>query len=73
MNNYIATQTKDGFYVEFEDSFKQPKNIGFDEIEQFAIDFNEKMLSGETPKLTENDELMLSLWEMLTIPDNNIH
>ena len=73
MDNYIATQTKDGFYIEFEDSFKQPKNIRFDEIEQFAIDFNEKMLAGEKPELSEKDELMLSLWEMLTIPDNTIH
>ena len=73
MQNYIATQTENGFYVEFENSSEQPKKIGFEEIEEFAYKFNQTMLAGEQPKLDDNEKLLLSLWEMLMIPDNTIH
>lgn len=73
MQNYIATQVENGFYVEFEDSLKKPRKIGFDEIQSFAQSFNQNILAGKEVKLSDDERLILSIWEMLLIPDNTIH
>ncbi|NIP29857.1 MAG: hypothetical protein GTO02_06325 [Candidatus Dadabacteria bacterium] len=73
MRNYIATQTDNGFYIEFENSVKLPEKISFDDIENFAEKFNQTLLAGKQPELSEKEELILSLWEMILIPDSTIH
>lgn len=71
--NYTATQKENGFYVEFEDSKKSPVEITFDDFDIFAKAYNQSLLSGKKPKLSEIDKIMLSLWGMYMIPDNTIH
>lgn len=71
--NYTATQKENGFYVVFEDNDKKPVEITFDDFEMFTQKYNQSILSGEKPELSDKDELMLSLWSMVMIPDNKIH
>ena len=73
MQNYIATQTDKGFYIEFEDNYKLPQNISYEEVEQFVQKFNNTLNAGIKPDFSEKEKLILSLWEMLLIPDNSIH
>lgn len=71
--NYTATQNENSFYVVFEDEKKKPVEITFDDFEMFTQKYNNSLMSGEQPDLSEKDQLMLSLWSMVMIPDSTIH
>ena len=66
-NNFIATQTDNGFKVIFSDSEKSPMELTFEDINQFAFKYSQAQLEGKEFELTERDELMLSIWEMVLI------
>ena len=72
-NTFTATQTDKGFQVVFNDSEKSPLELTFEDINQFAYKYSQAQLSGKELDLTERDELMLSIWEMVLIPDKTIH
>ena len=72
-NNFIATQTDNGFKVIFSDSEKSPMELTFEDINQFAFKYSQAQIEGKEFELTERDELMLSIWEMVLIPDHTIH
>ena len=72
-NNFIATQTDNGFKVIFSDSEKTPMEFTFEDINQFAVKYSQAQLAGKEFELSETDELMLSIWEMVLIPDHTIH
>ena len=72
-NTFTATQTENGFEVIFSDSEKSPMELTFDDINQFAYKYSQAQLSGEELEMTEREELMLSIWEMVLIPDKTIH
>ena len=71
--NFIATQTDNGFQVVFDNSDETPLEVTFDDINKFAVKYSESMLKGEQFEMSEKDELMLSIWEMVMIPDKTIH
>ena len=71
-NNFIATQTSNGFKIQFSDTDK-PVEFTFEDINQFAYKYSQSQISGEEMEMTERDEIMLSLWEMVLIPDSTIH
>ena len=71
-NNFIATQTSNGFKIKFSDTENQLE-FTFEDINQFAYKYSQAQLSGKKLELTEKDELMLSIWEMVLIPDHTIH
>ena len=70
---FTATQTDTGFQVVFNDSGKGPLELTFEDINQFAYKYSQAQLSGKELDMTEKDELMLSIWEMVLIPDKTIH
>jgi hypothetical protein len=72
-NNFIATQTANGFKIIFNDTEKNQLEFTFEDINQFAYKYSQAQLSGKELELTEKDELMLSIWEMVLIPDHTIH
>ena len=72
-NTFTATQTDKGFQVVFNDSDKSPLDLTFEDINQFAYKYSQAQLVGKELDLTEKDELMLSIWEMVLIPDKTIH
>ncbi|HEX3034933.1 MAG TPA: hypothetical protein VHT73_07325 [Thermodesulfobacteriota bacterium] len=72
-NGYIATQTEKGFHVVFHDSFKTPIEVTFNDFQEFANKYNQELTSGRVPELSEDEEVMLSIWQMMLIPDQTIH
>ena len=72
-NTFTATQTDTGFHVVFNDSDKSPVELTFDDINKFAYKYSQAQISGSELDMTEKEELMLSIWEMVLIPDKTIH
>jgi len=70
INNFIATQTENGFKIKFSDSGKNQLEFTFD---QFTYKYSQAQISGKELELTEKDKLMLSIWKMVLIPDHTIH
>ncbi len=73
INNFIATQTENGFKIKFSDSGKNQLEFTFEDINQFTYKYSQAQISGKELELTEKDKLMLSIWEMVLIPDHTIH
>lgn len=72
-NGYTATQTERGFHVVFHDSQRTPLDITFDNFQEFANKYNNELSFGKTPKLSDEEEVLLSLLQMMFIPRNTIH
>jgi hypothetical protein len=72
-NGYTATQTEKGFHVVFHDSHRNPLDLTFDNFQEFADKYNQEVMSGKTPKLSDEEEVLLSLLQMMLIPKNTIH
>ncbi len=70
---YIATQTEKGFRVVFEGNEKKSVEVSFDDFTDFANKYNDHIKTGKKLELSEKDKLILSLWQMLLIPDTTIH
>lgn len=71
--DYTATQTGDGFLVEFHDSIKPPVSITDKDFQAFAMKINEGFLNGKEITLTEKEEIVFNLWQMLLIPESTKH
>lgn len=72
-NDYIATQTEEGFQIVFHDSLKAPLKVTFSDLQAFINKVNESAMAGKKLVLTEEEEVLLTLWQMLLIPENTIH
>jgi len=72
-NDYIATQTEEGFQIVFHDSVKKPINVKFDELQTFIKKINERAISEKTLTLTNEEEVLIRLWQMLLIPEGVKH
>ena len=72
-NNYIATQTEEGFHIVFHNPIRAPLKVTFDELQSLVQKINQNMIEGKKIALTEEDEVLLGLWQMLLIPENTIH
>lgn len=70
---YTAVQTETGFHVVFHDGSTNPVDISFDEIQRFADKHNELAFTGKKAEYSDTEELIISLWGMLSIPDQTIH
>ena len=72
-SSYTATQTENGFHVVFHDSQRNPLDITFDNFQEFANKYNKELMSGKTPRLSDEEEVLLSLLQMIFVPSNTIH
>lgn len=72
-NDYIATQTEEGFHIVFHDSIREPVNVKFDELQSVIQKINERAISERALTLTNQEEVLLRLWQMLLIPENIKH
>ena len=70
---YIATQTDDGFVVNLYNSINNTIEIKNEDIEQFANSLTDKLVTDRDIILTEKEEILFNLWQMLLIPENVIH
>ena len=72
-NGYTAIQTAEGFRVVFHDSSKTPLDVKFNDFQEFENKYSQELLAGKIPKLSDQEAVLLSLWEMVLIPANTIH
>ena len=73
-NGYTATQTEKGFHVVFHDNSKTPLEVTFNDFQEFANRYNQEVRAGKTPQLSDEEEVMLSLLQLLFVPaDKTIH
>ncbi|NIP29219.1 MAG: hypothetical protein GTO02_01855 [Candidatus Dadabacteria bacterium] len=71
-NGFTATQTNDGFHVISHNS-KKEFDISINEINEFANKYSQETFQGKNPTLSEREEIIFSIWEMVLIPDTTIH
>jgi hypothetical protein len=71
--DYTATQTAEGFLIEFHNSLKAPINITDKDFQAFAMKINEGFLNGKEITFTEKEEIVFNLWQMILIPENTKH
>lgn len=71
--DYTATQTADGFLIEFHSSIKTPINITDKDFQAFAMKINEGFIHGKEIAFSEKEEIVFNLWQMLLIPENTKH
>ena len=72
-NNYIAEQTEKGFQVFFQNNMKSPIEVSYDDFNEFANRYNRDLAEGKEPELSDKEKLMLSIWQMILIPDTTTH
>jgi len=70
---YIATQTADGFIVNLNSSLDNTIEIKNEDIERFANSLTDKLVMDKDIILTEKEEILFNIWQMLLIPENVTH
>ncbi len=70
---YVATQTDDGFVVNLNDSVNDTIEIKNEDIEMFAKTLSDKLVTDKDIILTEKEEILFNIWQMLLIPENIVH
>jgi len=71
-NGFTATQTQEGFHVISHDNTKAFE-ITINDFNEFANKYAQDTLKGKSPELSEKEEIIFSIWEMVLIPDNTKH
>ena len=72
LNGFTATQTENGFRVMFYDR-PEEVDVSISELNAFANKYAKEVMAGKKPELTEKEELMISIWEMVLLPGNVMH
>ncbi|NIP38609.1 MAG: hypothetical protein GWO07_06955 [Candidatus Dadabacteria bacterium] len=70
---YIATQTDDGFVVNINDAVNDTIEIRNEDIEIFAKTLSDKLVTDRDIILTEKEEILFNIWQMLLVPENIVH
>ena len=71
-SSFTATQTNEGFHVTLHDKAEE-LDITLNEINEFANKFAKETLKGKNLELSEKEEIIFSIWEMVLIPDSIKH
>lgn len=71
-NGFTATQTNKGFHIVSHDKSEE-FDITIDDFNEFANKYAQDTLEGKNPELSEKEEIIFSIWEMVLIPDTTIH
>ncbi len=72
LNGFTATQTQEGFHVISHDKTKEFE-ITVNDFNEFANKYAQDTLEGKDPELSEKEEIIFSIWEMVLIPDSTKH
>ncbi|HSG31672.1 MAG TPA: hypothetical protein VLB82_09015 [Thermodesulfobacteriota bacterium] len=70
---YIATQTDDGFVVNLKNAVNDTIEIKNEDIEIFAKTLSDKLVTDRDIILTEKEEILFNIWQMLLVPENIVH
>jgi hypothetical protein len=72
LNEFTATQTETGFRVMFHDN-PEELDLSISDLNEFANRYAKEMMTGKKPELTEKEEIMISIWEMVLLPSDVKH
>lgn len=72
LNGFTATQTETGFRVMFHDNPEEIE-LSISDLNEFANRYAKEMMTGKKPELTEKEEVMISIWEMVLLPSDVKH
>ena len=72
LNGFTATQTETGFRVMFHDN-PEELELSISDLNEFANRYAKEMMTGKKPELTEKEEIMISIWEMVLLPSDVKH
>jgi len=72
LNGFTATQTESGFRVMFHDN-PEEIDVSISDLNEFANKYAKEMMTGKKPELTEKEEVMISIWEMVLLPSDVKH
>lgn len=70
---YIASQTDDGFVVNLKNAVNDTIEIKNEDIEIFAKTLSDKLVTDRDIILTEKEEILFNIWQMLLVPENIVH
>ena len=69
-NGYTAIKTEEGFRVVFKDNSRAPLELTFNELQEFGNKYTEELVqSGKAPKLSDDEKIMFSLWQITLTPN----
>jgi hypothetical protein len=71
-SGFIATQTETGFKVMFHNN-PEEIDVSISDLNEFANRYAKEVMSGKNPELTEKEEIMISIWEMVLLPSDVKH
>jgi hypothetical protein len=71
-SGFIATQTETGFKVMFHNN-PEEIDVSISDLNEFANRYAKEVMSGKNPELTEKEEIMISIWEMVLLPNDVKH
>ena len=69
-HDYTATQTAEGFFVEFHDPVKPSIKIREKDFQAFVMKVNHGLINGKDITFSEKEEILFNLWQMLLIPES---
>ncbi len=72
LSGFTATQTETGFRVMFHDN-PEELDLSISDLNEFANRYAKEMMTGKKPELTEKEEIMISIWEMVLLPSDVKH
>ena len=72
LNEFTATQTETGFRVMFHDN-PEELDLSISDLNEFANRYAKEMMTGKKPELSEKEEIMISIWEMVLLPSDVKH
>lgn len=72
LNEFTATQTETGFRVMLHDN-PEELELSISDLNEFANRYAKEMMTGKKPELTEKEEIMISIWEMVLLPSDVKH
>ena len=72
LNGFTATQTESGFRVMFHDN-PEEIDVIISDLNEFANKYAKEIMTGKKPELTEKEEVMISIWEMVLLPSDVKH
>lgn len=72
LNEFTATQTETGFRVMFHDN-PEELELSISDLNEFANRYAKEMMTRKKPELTEKEEIMISIWEMVLLPSDVKH
>lgn len=72
LNEFTATQTETGFRVMFHDN-PEELELSISDLNEFANRYAKEMMTGKKPELSEKEEIMISIWEMVLLPSDVKH